>query len=1410
MVLVKQSTTLKERLQKALHVLNSGASPRSEKVEPRASSARTAVPPVGRPGGDGAPALRLGDGDAGGERKGAEDVLFSWLHLSDLHFGYGDAERKWDQRLVLNALRDDVAEVAGALCPKPQAIFVTGDVAFSGATRRSGEYDEAKEWLLTVAGSVGLGKEDIFIVPGNHDVQRNADKEDRGLGRLVRILRSGDEPIDEALDHEADLLAKRQANYLAFAGELAPACLATAEGVPGELYWRHERATGGGLGIRIAGLNTAILAADDQDKGKLRLGMAQLVRALDGGAPDGSTIVLVMTHHPIREGWLGDEKQVSKWILNLAHVHLSGHVHEADALQVVSGGGGSSIAVVAGASYGDAVPGGPPASHGYNFGAVVRGPERNAQLIIWPRRWSSKNARFDVDVDNVPKGGKGHSRHEIKGIELRDEPNSNSSSSTVPAPAPQPPKATAPSLESAVQWINAAAERVRWIPIPGFQERYKIRLALDEIFVPLRLRAGRRKQHVMRADRLGEDYVESREVDLQGALRMAAEDPGTVGLVVLGDPGAGKTTLLKQLFMRVVKEGSAAVGLRGGLRPVLVRCSQFEKADFSARGLGLAVEREAARSGFARRGEALVESGEPILFLLDGLDEVRDEAAREALCGWLGDEVALWPGSYFVVTCRFAAWGRSQLLDHRFVPVDVLMLNEDAVQLYVNRWFAAVERGLDRTGSVDEAKKRAKESAQRLLEQLLDRKRQANLRLRDMTENPLLLSTLCLVHHSDWKLPDRRGDLYDRCISLLLEAWTKERTGAPVLSDKPARQVLQPLAWAMHSAEAREWPVDKVEEAIRGPLLELPEMPKSPHEFLERARDDCGVLASKDLGHFEFFHLSFQEYLAAVHAKEQGLVEELASHAGEPWWKEVILLAAAQPAMLGQLVRALAAKSGLEAHRELLRECVGESFQIKPEPFLEVIDRGLEGKWGGTATVRAVLELVGARAPSVLDRARTLVNHEDVAVSSQARALAGDIFLSYAREDEARAAAVAKVLTGLGWGVFWDRRIPPGKRFEDLIDQQLAHVSCVVVLWSAHSVNSDWVRAEAGEARQRGVLVPAVLEEGVKMPLQFRPFQTANLVGWSGGAMDHSGFADLLRGIEQLVSRPTAREASGIRPTTALRAGARIAQNTPREGQPFRERTTDMSFLWVPPGKFWMGSSKKQGEPNFDGEASDRETPPREVTLTDGFWIAEFPVTNAQYSVFLEKAGTKAPAYWRDRRFNAPDQPLVGVDWEESRSFAKWLTEQANLGGAFHIDLPSEAEWEYAARGKDGRKFPWVNDTPTRELADFGQDLEKGKATAVGVHPAGRSPWGVQDMAGGVWEWCLDGWQDSYVNMRTNIVNPCHLPGSGAPRVIRGGSWRDGPGSLRCAYRFRFLPDNRRQYLGFRVVCRGFRQYIDG
>jgi len=126
-----------------------------------------------------------------------------------------------------------------------------------------------------------------------------------------------------------------------------------------------------------------------------------------------------------------------------------------------------------------------------------------------------------------------------------------------------------------------------------------------------------------------------------------------------------------------------------------------------------------------------------------------------------------------------------------------------------------------------------------------------------------------------------------------------------------------------------------------------------------------------------------------------------------------------------------------------------------------------------------------------------------------------DIFISYAKEDKSRAEPLAKVLEGQGWSVWWDRKIPPGKTFAQVIEEAITAAKCVIVLWSVKSVKSDWVQNEAAEGASRKILVPALIDD-VPIPFEFRRIQAADLIDWKAQT-DHPGYTILLSAISEIV-----------------------------------------------------------------------------------------------------------------------------------------------------------------------------------------------------------------------------------------------------------------------------------------------------
>jgi hypothetical protein len=137
-----------------------------------------------------------------------------------------------------------------------------------------------------------------------------------------------------------------------------------------------------------------------------------------------------------------------------------------------------------------------------------------------------------------------------------------------------------------------------------------------------------------------------------------------------------------------------------------------------------------------------------------------------------------------------------------------------------------------------------------------------------------------------------------------------------------------------------------------------------------------------------------------------------------------------------------------------------------------------------------------------------------------------EIFLSYASSDRATAQAVAAALSALGWSVWWDRTIPPGKSFDQVIEAALDTAKCVIVLWSKASVSSDWVKSEASEGARRRILIPALIED-ITIPLEFRRIQAASLVGWNSSST-HPGFESLARSVTALLTPTRTWPRSGL------------------------------------------------------------------------------------------------------------------------------------------------------------------------------------------------------------------------------------------------------------------------------------------
>jgi serine/threonine protein kinase len=287
-------------------------------------------------------------------------------------------------------------------------------------------------------------------------------------------------------------------------------------------------------------------------------------------------------------------------------------------------------------------------------------------------------------------------------------------------------------------------------------------------------------------------------------------------------------------------------------------------------------------------------------------------------------------------------------------------------------------------------------------------------------------------------------------------------------------------------------------------------------------------------------------------------------------------------------------------------------------------------------------------------------------------------------------------------------------------------------------------------------------------------------------------FAHAFRSALTRKAKPAAEErpAQAAQPPTP---GAKLKRLTVTTGTA-RADDHGIQQVWVPSGSFLMGSEAGP-------ETRSDEQPLHEVRISSGLWLDQYAVTNAAYQEFVEDNGYATRQYWSNSGwiwltdnhikgpgdytgFAEPQQPRVGVSWYEADAYARWR------GGR----LPTEAQWEYAARGPQALIYPWGND-----FHDKLANVRGTRTKPVGTYEDGKSWVCAYDMVGNVWEWVADWYDEEYY--RQDIHIDPGGPTTGKTRVLRGGSWRHDRNFARAAARRHEAPLTRDDFIGFRIIC---------
>ena len=476
------------------------------------------------------------------------------------------------------------------------------------------------------------------------------------------------------------------------------------------------------------------------------------------------------------------------------------------------------------------------------------------------------------------------------------------------------------------------------------QMRKDIRLPLADIYLEPgllswgdedeRSRARERMLSLRGAERLAEEEQRLRERVTDGLSRSQR-------LVIVGEPGSGKTMSLRFIaLMLAYGHGAARLGLEVPYIPVMVRLADFARALEQRPALSLNVfipeVMNQSHASQPRLGEFLnwaMEKGACVI-LLDGLDEVGDDpvsgrSLRTRVVQRVQQLSDMWCSgdrcNRLVVTSRIEGYWNEPLRGFDHVQISPLRPPEE-VQEFLLRWFAAHEQAHDPALPAEEAERRAEERVADLLPSLMEVPS-----VRRLATNPLLLTILALIYQNVGKLPNRRIKLYEICAQTLIESWRQVQTGLPSrllaeLGEETVIRIMAPLAYWLHqehpggTTSFENWRERLLKILVEQEGYEKSEATDIAHRFLHHARFETGLLAERGLGQFGFFHLTFEEYLAAREMARQRLEKRrqmLQEHWYDPRWQEVILLAAGQLGIV-------------EAREGDVSDCLEDLMQMEP------------------------------------------------------------------------------------------------------------------------------------------------------------------------------------------------------------------------------------------------------------------------------------------------------------------------------------------------------------------------------------------------------------------------------------------------------------------------------------------------
>ncbi len=474
------------------------------------------------------------------------------------------------------------------------------------------------------------------------------------------------------------------------------------------------------------------------------------------------------------------------------------------------------------------------------------------------------------------------------------------------------------------RYLQHLIYRHRDFDVKGLTTQGIYTLELDKVFVELTI--APQPVHKSTSNPLGAVQKELRQGSQVIWEYLNAKQIAKQNLVIIGPPGSGKTTLLKHMTLILAsnKKQRQQVNTQEKLPILLFLRNHTEaiinKKDFSlpqAVYTSLAQWQLQTSPGWLEsqliRGRCLV--------MLDGLDEVADFTNRRKVAAWVEQQIIVYPKNRFVITSRPHGYRMNPL--NGVALLEVKPFTNQQVQRFVNNWYLANEIMSSQKDDPG-VRMAAQEGANDLLQRIRN-----SPALSDLAVNPLLLTMIATVHRYRSTLPGRRVELYAEICEVFLGKRQQARGLNLDLTPAQKQRILQPLAHHMMVHQQREISLADAISTITEPL-QLVNPDGSPKDFLKMVENSSGLLLERENDEYSFAHLTFQEYLAAVHIRDHKLEKTLAQHVGESWWHESIRLYSAQADATPIVIACLASNRPSVLSLTLAIDCMEEAHEVHP------------------------------------------------------------------------------------------------------------------------------------------------------------------------------------------------------------------------------------------------------------------------------------------------------------------------------------------------------------------------------------------------------------------------------------------------------------------------------------------------